>query len=274
MPDQSREAMPDIISAKCFGCGHVVKVPAALGGKKARCPKCTNTISIPSLSDTSEDIVGDDMLPEVAREDVVQGEWIEEEKSSEEPSPPGGSRRSGAVPRRGMSSSSNPRMSGGRQTGKRGGPAPAKKTSPGLVIGIVVGVLVLVILIAMAAGNKSGPKGKSGAGAGGGAKSTAASQPQVNPEDSHLEGRCMDFVRAVNSGDVERIMKFYAYEPDDERATRRGVFRMIEQGPKLDGAGVKSASAASGTATITYTGGEKTLTWKKVGEIWMIAEKP
>ena len=37
MPHQDREAMSDIISAKCFGCGHIVKVPSALGGKKARC---------------------------------------------------------------------------------------------------------------------------------------------------------------------------------------------------------------------------------------------
>ena len=63
MPDQGREAMSDIISAKCFGCGHIVKVPSALGGKKARCPKCTNTIVIPALSETSDEIVTDDQLP-------------------------------------------------------------------------------------------------------------------------------------------------------------------------------------------------------------------
>ena len=61
--------MSEIISARCFGCGHIIKVPAALGGKKARCPKCTNTITIPSPSDTTtEDIISDADLPEVARE--------------------------------------------------------------------------------------------------------------------------------------------------------------------------------------------------------------
>src|SRR6185369_1782492 len=61
--------MSDIISARCFGCGNIIKVPAGLGGKKARCPQCTNTISIPMPNDTQlEDIVSDAELPEVARE--------------------------------------------------------------------------------------------------------------------------------------------------------------------------------------------------------------
>src|SRR5262247_1791450 len=68
--------MSDIISARCFGCGNIIKVPAGLGGKKARCPQCTNTISIPMPNDTQlEDIVSDAELPEVAREgEVVQAE--------------------------------------------------------------------------------------------------------------------------------------------------------------------------------------------------------
>src|SRR5947208_75006 len=69
--------MPDIISAKCLGCGNIIKVPAALGGKKARCPQCTNTIVIPTApSDTQfTDIVSDDELPEVARD----GQAVREE---------------------------------------------------------------------------------------------------------------------------------------------------------------------------------------------------
>ena len=63
--------MADIISAKCFGCGHVVKVPTALGGKKARCPQCTNTIVIPTSADTSVELIPDEQLPEVAREEDV-----------------------------------------------------------------------------------------------------------------------------------------------------------------------------------------------------------
>ena len=61
--------MSDIISARCFGCGNIIKVPAGLGGKKARCPQCTNTISIPMPNDTQlEDIISDAELPEVARD--------------------------------------------------------------------------------------------------------------------------------------------------------------------------------------------------------------
>src|SRR6185503_1078543 len=65
--------MPDIISAKCLGCGNIIKVPAALGGKKARCPQCTNTIVIPtSPSDTQfTEFISDDDLPEVARDGEV-----------------------------------------------------------------------------------------------------------------------------------------------------------------------------------------------------------
>src|SRR5687767_15195291 len=91
MPDQGREAMSDIISAKCFGCGHIVKVPSALGGKKARCPKCTNTIVIPALAETSDEIVTDDQLPEVARDGEIldrDGEVLEGELVDPEPEPP------------------------------------------------------------------------------------------------------------------------------------------------------------------------------------------
>src|SRR5436189_5112719 len=86
--------MPDIISAKCMGCGNIIKVPAGLGGKKARCPQCTNTITIPMPSDSQHDeIVPDTELPEVARTgEIVRPEegdapipGQEEEASAEDP---------------------------------------------------------------------------------------------------------------------------------------------------------------------------------------------
>src|SRR5262252_636939 len=88
------EAMPEIISAKCLGCGNILKVPAALGGKKARCPQCTNTIVIPTApSDTQfTEFISDADLPEVARDgEVVRPEEGEaaipgQEEAPEDPS--------------------------------------------------------------------------------------------------------------------------------------------------------------------------------------------
>ena len=55
---------------------------------------------------------------------------------------------------------------------------------------------------------------------------------------------------------------------------RRGIYRLMEAGTKYENAAVKSSSAATGTVTFTFTGGEKTLTWKKVDGQWLISEKP
>jgi hypothetical protein len=263
--------MPDIISAKCFGCGHVVKVPAALGGKKARCPKCTNTIAIPAPSDTTEDIVGDEMLPEVARDgEVVEGEWIEEDEGSSQESAEEDRRT--PPPRRGSSSSSNPRVrGGGRESGTRG-PVARKKSSTGLIVGIIAGVVVVGLIIGLAVGGKGGGAGgKKGAEV----KKGGSQKPQANPEDQELESRCMDYVLAVNGGDDKRILKFYSYGEDEERAMGRAIRQFIEQGTKYDSPAIKSASAASGTATFTYAGGkERTISWKKVDGTWLITEKP
>ena len=268
MPDQSRGAMPDIISAKCFGCGHVVKVPAALGGKKARCPKCTNTIAIPAPSETAEDIVGDEMLPEVARDgEVVEGEWIDEDDGSAQEAEDAPRRAPSA--RRGSSGTTNPRVRGGREGGTRG-PVARKKSSSGLIVGVIIGVVVLGIIIGVAAGGKGG----------GGNKKTdpkkgVHDKPQVDPEDAALGERCMNYVDAVNAQDDKKILRFYAYAEDEERPLGRAIRQMIEQGTKFEGAAIKSASAGSGTATFTYGGGkEKTISWKKVDGTWLIAEKP
>src|SRR5262245_50933295 len=131
MPGRGREAMPEIISAKCFGCGHVVKVPSALGGKKARCPKCTNTITIPSPADSSGDFVSDEMLPEVARdEDVIEGEIIEEDDGAPadpaaEPARRPASRPSLSRPSGAAARSREPKSG----TRVRGGGGPRKSSS-------------------------------------------------------------------------------------------------------------------------------------------------
>src|SRR5205085_1475547 len=113
------EAMSDIISARCFGCGNIIKVPAGLGGKKARCPQCTNTISIPMPSDTQhDDIVSDAELPEVAREgEIVRPEEGDapipgqEEEPAEDPTETRRGRGGTSVRGRSTSSaSSHPRV--------------------------------------------------------------------------------------------------------------------------------------------------------------------
>ena len=263
--------MPEIISAKCFGCGHIVKVPAALGGKKARCPRCTNTISIPAQAEGGEEVVGDEMLPEVARD----GEILEEEESvsasEPEESPPAERMRPPTGVRRG-SSTSNPRAGGRAAQGGRGqqgrrGPAPAKSNTP-LIVGVVVGVVVLII--AAVAMSKSGPapvKPKSGA-------SKQAEKEPANPEDGELERQCRGYIAAVNGGVDRTIMKYYSYDSDGERAVRRAVSALIEEGTKYENVEFKSSSAATGTVTFAYSGGkERTITWKKVDGTWLITEK-
>src|SRR5262245_30827067 len=121
--------MVDIISARCFGCGNIIKVPAGLGGKKARCPQCTATISIPMPNDTQlEDIVSDAELPEVARDGerlaAEEGDApIPGEEPEEEPAEPPEVKRRGSTSVRGRTyaAAPNPRVAqrGGTQTRPR-----------------------------------------------------------------------------------------------------------------------------------------------------------
>src|SRR6185295_5161895 len=137
--------MSDIISARCFGCGNVIKVPAGLGGKKARCPQCTNTISIPMPNDTQHDeIISDAELPEVARdgEKVVAEEGdapIPDDGALPQADPSEIRRRAGTGVRgRGANSGASlPRVQPQRGTQPR---YPAKpggaKSNQGMLIGI------------------------------------------------------------------------------------------------------------------------------------------
>jgi len=265
--------MPDIVSAKCFGCGHVVKVPAALGGKKVRCPQCTNTIVVPAQPVGGDEVVGDEMLPEVARE----GEELEEEGDGEgagPASPPAERIRPHTAVRRGSSSStSNPRMAArgqqaGRGTQPRRGAAPAKSNTP-VIIGVVVGLLVLIVVgFAMSKSGDSRTKPKSSA------VKQADKAPGANPEDQELEQQCRGYIQAVNGGDDRRIMKYYTYDSEGERAVRRAVSQLVESQTKYESVEFKSSSAAQGTTTFAYSGGkERTISWKKVDGVWLILEK-
>jgi len=280
--------MSDIISARCFGCGNIIKVPAGLGGKKARCPQCTNTISIPMPNDTQlEDIVSDAELPEVAREGEpvlaeegdapipgFDGEGQAEEESEV--------KRRGSTSVRGRtyaSASSNPRVQprGGTQTRPR--PAPTKSNN-GLMIGVGLGVVALIIVAVMVSG---GGHGKQAAGGKTGTKEGKEKEkegvvnktqaPQYSAEDQALVSRLMDYAAAVNRGEPDQIILFYSYDPEEKRRVRIRIAQEIVD-KKVNYEGVKVTSVGGGTVSFTHNGGQKTLTWKQVDGVWLLAEIP
>jgi len=280
--------MSDIISARCFGCGNIIKVPAGLGGKKARCPQCTNTISIPMPNDTQlEDIISDAELPEVAREGepVVAEEGdapipgMEPEGEEDEPSEV---KRRGSTSVRGRtyaSAPTNPRVQprGGTQTRPR--PAPTKSNS-GLMIGIGLGVVALIILAVMLGGGNHGKPatpGKTGTKEGkekdkeGSANKNAA--PQYSAEDQALVARLMDYAAAVNRGEPDQILLFYTFDPEEKRRARIKIAQEIVD-KKVTYENVKVTSVGGGTVLFSHNGGSKSITWKQVDGVWYVAELP
>jgi phage FluMu protein Com len=274
--------MSEIISARCFGCGHTLKVPAALGGKKARCPQCTNTITIPNLHDTQDDIVGDDQLTEVAKdgdsildddppapgEVVVEGELVEEDPSSVR-------RRGGTAARRGGSSSANLRAqpAGGRSGTQPRYVAPPKKTGAGMAVGVAVGVLVVGgIIIGLTMGGGGGGQkatrgGKAAPGEAGGAE-----KPPPAAIDDALQGRVLDYLEAVNKGDPAKVIRYFP--PEEEGTAIRDVNRFLEQRPAYAAYEVVKADASTGAVVFKHSGGEKSMTWKLVSGTWYVGEKP
>ena len=272
--------MSDIISAKCFGCGHVVKVPSALGGKKARCPKCTNTIVIPALAETSDEIVTDDQLPEVARDgEVLEGELVEPEP---EPEPSTDSRReragSGAYRRVSVKEGSSVR-SGTRLPSPRGAP-PKKSSSTGAVVGVVIAILVIGGVVAVLAGKPTKtdvPKGAKRDAVPDEKKDTGAR----TADDDALEARCREYINAFNRGQVAQAALFY--EPSPSREVQQAVARLMNDSPQYKAAEFKRSSAAEGITTFVCEyvvagsapqGKEVTLRWKQVGADWFIADRP
>jgi hypothetical protein len=272
--------MSDIISARCFGCGHIIKVPAALGGKKARCPQCTNTITIPAMHETSDDIVGDDQLTEVARE----GDPVEDDQplmdAAEEPvegdlveGPATTRRRTGTAPRRGgASSSANLRAQpAARGTGSRYAPAPARKSGAGTAVAVALGVLVVGgIVVALAMGDGAPRKGASRTDATQGTNPVAVTH--VPAIDEALQSRCLDYIEAVNKGDPAKLVRFFP--PEEEGSAMRDVNRFLEQRPAYSAYEVVKADAKTGVAVFRHAGGEKSLTFKLVAGTWYVGEKP
>jgi hypothetical protein len=285
--------MPDIISAKCLGCGNIIKVPAALGGKKARCPQCTNTIVIPTApSDTQfTEFISDAELPEVAREGEIvrpeEGEAAIPDQEAEEPAAePAEVRRSkggtsvrgrniSPAPRSVPRTGPQPRYSGGGGTAAR--PAPSSSNT-GMIIGIALAVVALVIAAVFLAGGGN-PSGK---GSGKAPKEKEKEKdvekkkgPQYTEAEQALIARLMDYTGTVNRRDIDQIVRFYAFEPDDLRKMRLQVAQnLVDKSVAYENVQVKSINAAGGTITFSHNGGEKTLTWKQVNDVWLIAEMP
>jgi phage FluMu protein Com len=278
--------MSEIISARCFGCGHTLKVPAALGGKKARCPQCTNTITIPALHETQDDIIGDDQLTEVAKdgdsildddppapgEEVVDGELVDEDPSSVR-------RRGGTAARRGSSSSANLRAqpAGGRSgTQPRYAPPPPKKSGAGVAVGVALGVLAVGgIIIGAAMGGGGGDAARGGRGGkapAGGTETGGTVKPPSAAIDDALQGRVLDYLEAVNKGDPAKVIRYFP--PEEEGTAIRDVNRFLEQRPAYSAYEVVKADAATGAVTFKHSGGEKSMTWKLVSGTWYLGEKP
>jgi hypothetical protein len=281
--------MPDIISARCFGCGNIIKVPAGLGGKKARCPQCTNTITIPMPSDTQHDeIIPDTELPEVARdgERVVPEEGdapIPGQEPEEPVEDPSESRRRGGTSVRGRgahSASAYPRVQprSGTQQRYSGSPkATAPKSNTGMMVGIAMGVLALIILAVVLAnsGGQSRTSVKTGTKDKERERENTPKAPQYSAEEQALVARLLDYTTAVNRGEQGQILKFFTYDPEDERKVRIRIAQdLVEKKVSYENVKVTSVSASSGTITFTHGAGSKTLQWKQVGDLWLIGEMP
>lgn len=291
--------MSDIISARCFGCGNVIKVPAGLGGKKARCPQCTNTISIPMPNDTvHDDIISDAELPEVAVGDTAEREegdapipGQDDDAPVEDPSEArrarGGTSVRGANRNTSNSTASHPRIqrSGTQQRYAGGGAPPAPKkpaaqgNNQGMMIGIGLGVVALIILAVVVAG-KGGDHGKHGGKQAVKEKDKERTpevkkEPSYTPEEQLLVGKVMDFTSAVNRANPSEIQRFYTFEPDDERKVRLRIAQeIVDKKVVYEGVKITSVSLANGQVTFSHNGGTKTLQWKQVDGQWLIAELP
>ncbi len=284
--------MSEIISARCFGCGHTIKVPAGLGGKKARCPQCTNTITIPMPNDTQhEDIIPDADLPEVAVNETYEPEEGDapntDAKPGEPEEDPSEIRRRGTAARRasGQTSTSHTRVqrSGNqpRYTGQ-GGPAKAPPrpagNNQGMIIGIALGVVALLIIgfVVAGKGNSSKPTPpKQGTKEKDKDREATKHAPQYSPEDQALVARALEYADTVNRGDAAQVMRYYTYDPEEERKTRIRATEIVDAKTTYDHPQISSVSAASGTTTFSYGGGKtKSLQWKQVDGVWLIAEKP
>ena len=282
--------MSEIISARCFGCGHTIKVPAGLGGKKARCPQCTNTITIPMPNDTQhEAIISDAAIPEVAVNETYEPEEGDAPNTDVKPGQPEEDpseiRRRGTAARRasGQTSTSHTRVQrSGTQPRYAGQGGPAKPApaagNQGMIIGIALGVVALLIIgfVVAGKGGSSKPNApKTGNREKEKEREATKNTPQYGPEDQALIARALEYAAIVNRGEAAQVMRFYTYDPEEERKTRIRATEIVDAKTTYDNPQISAVSAANGTTTFSYGGGKtKSLQWKQVDGVWLIAEKP
>jgi hypothetical protein len=262
--------MSDVINAKCFGCGKVIRVPSSYGGRNAKCPQCGHIFTIPTPADSTMELVSDEQLPAVAlEEDIVEG-VVEEElpppKQEERPSRHDDSRIRHAGKR------PPPR----RQTPGRAPHAPRKSNAP-IFIGVGIGAVLLIVLLAVALGGK-GKKEDSKKDPNAGKQETPR-----DPEADKLWSRCEEYLRAFRAGNHSDIMEFYAVT--DRTALRSAITAMLEADVKYQECQYKSSEVAGGEGTTKFTctyvtskGKEEgklvTFKWKRVEDVWKLADKP
>lgn len=271
--------MPEFIGAKCFGCGHIIKVPVALGGKKARCPKCSDVITIPTPGDSAMEIVSDDMLEEVARD----GEILEEEglqdagpKTPIRPTPRPGSGGRTSTPRRGTSIGT-PR-SGTRMRYSPSGSSSSAKTF--WIIGAGIGLIILLAFLLGRPGGDPPPRPKAPPVTGG-----ATGNPRSETADD-LKIRCGGYLQAFKkAGSPDELLKYFHGADSSDKAIKAGLTKHLEQRTEYQEVVFKSASVEGDEGTVTFvcdfvTKGESskakemTLRWRRVNNEWYLADRP
>ncbi len=283
--------MADIIAAKCFQCGKIVRVPSEFGGRQAKCPQCSGVITIPRPGDSTMNIVGDEMFEEVAVGDVKEAPATPaappEAPAPQKPVRPRGRplrlsrgvplrRRPSVVRKPGAASTPRGGTRGGRDA--RGGRAPARKSMAPVFIAVGAGVVILIIILAVALSSKGGPKP-------GEKEKKPPQEVEEVQTDPKLAERCENYIVYLNrAGNQMQIAGFY--EQSEDRGVVRGVARLIEEGVKYVDHVIKSVRIQGDTGAVTfrctYVSGETrtpdkevTINWRKSSDgVWRISDKP
>lgn len=289
--------MPETIGARCFTCGHVVRVLAKYGGQKAKCPNCNGIITIPTPWDSTMGIVPDTELPQVALEPVEPeaGAPPVEAPAEEEPPPPRGptARRTGRVASARGAPGQRSAREGGLATNRRG--APEQKSNAGVIVAVVIAGLVVLVgaFVLLSRNNAGGSTKKHGSADDAPAKTQV--DPAVRQAEVEVADRLKEFVRAFNDLDPKKIAAFYP------ASRNKDVLRFFAG--EYESAFIKyerveipslKATPASTVMYITFDrillkrsqkidqkderveekGQRRTINWTKADGVWRIADNP
>ncbi len=286
--------MVDIIGARCLSCSHIVRVPASLGGRKAKCPKCNGIITIPCPGDSTVEFVNDADLPEVAKDDAPDvledgspdpgdedlSPPIDEEPEPEEEARVPARERHSSVRRHPPSSV----RQAGRPTQKRR-PAPGGANT-NVVVGIVAGILVLIGVVGFVFLMKGDTPEKKKKDDG---DSSTKPPPKANPEEDKVRARLREWESAWNSGGAKMCSVLGAlYGSDDASHNRARDFfsdATFKEGLTFKAVRDITIKMGESSATTSFTCDrvtdkatdrdvKMTLTWQKYGEKWGISDPP